>query len=66
MYTPECAIMHLMSGFNYLLSSPSYNDATLIIHDIDIGHGDASLIQYNDKSLLIGAGSNDIGDTVPT
>jgi len=57
--------MHLMHGFNLLLSSPSLADAELIIHFIDVGHGDATLIQYNEKSLLIDAGSNDIGDTVP-
>jgi beta-lactamase superfamily II metal-dependent hydrolase len=38
--------------------------ADLTIHYIDVGQGDSALIQYADKSLLIDAGSYDIGDTV--
>ncbi len=57
--------MHPITGMNSPLPCPSCNDAQLIIHFIDVGHGDATLIQYKGKSFLIDAGSPDIGDTVP-
>jgi competence protein ComEC len=38
--------------------------ADLTIHYIDVGQGDSALIQYAGKSLLIDAGSYDIGNAV--
>jgi len=55
--------MHLCSLLNSLIV-PSQTSTRLTIHFIDVGHGDATLIHYNGKYLLIDAGSNDIGDTV--
>ena len=36
----------------------------LAIHFIDVGHGDATLIQLKEKNLLIDAGSSDYGEYV--
>lgn len=57
--------MHPMTEMNDPLRCPSCDEANLIIHYIDVGHGDATLIQYKGKSFLIDAGSDEIGDTVP-
>ncbi len=47
---------------------PSFTQASssnLIIHFIDVGHGDAILIQTDGKNLLLDSGDYNIGDTVP-
>lgn len=46
-----------------LILSPHVS-ADLTIHYIDVGQGDSTLIQSGGKSLLIDAGSYDIGDAV--
>lgn len=58
--------MHLrfLILFLILLLLPSLASADLTIHFIDVSQGDSALIQSGGKSLLIDAGSYDIGDTV--
>lgn len=47
-----------------LLLLPSLATADLTIHYIDVGHGDAILIQADGKNLLLDSGDYNIGDTV--
>ncbi len=46
------------------LICPSPSDAGLVIHYIDVGDGDATLIQAGGKTLLIDAGSEESGKKV--
>lgn len=47
-----------------LTSSAQASTSDLTIHYIDVGHGDAILIQCEGKNLLLDSGDYNIGDTV--